>query len=247
MNNDISEKYSNDEIPDLNHEEKVKKLFNSITKSYDLLNRLMSLRQDVKWRRTMVENLPENAEILLDVATGTGDVALEAVKQFSVLRVVGVDLAANMLKTANEKAVLHNSTAKINLLGGNTMQLPFTSNMFDAVTIAFGLRNVRDHQGALKEMYRVLKPQGKIIILEMSYSPNILLTPFIGLYFNVILPLLGLLVARDRLAYTYLPKSIRKFLSSEEMKNLLIKTNFTEVKIIPLAFGIVYLHTGIKS
>ena len=229
------------------HDQKVKKLFNSITSNYDILNRLMSAHQDVRWRRIMVENLPKNAEDLLDVATGTGDVALEAVKQFPRLRVTGIDLATNMLKAAKVKIKLVESINNINLLGGNTLRLPFNQALFNAVTIAFGLRNVKDHKAALDEMYRVLKPDGKLIILEMSFSPNRFLSPLIGLYFNFVLPMLGLLIARDRLAYTYLPKSIRRFLSPIEMKSMMMDAGFSEVKIIPLAFGIVYLHTGVKA
>ena len=228
------------------HEQNVKNMFNSITSTYDLLNRLMSLRQDVSWRRKMIENLPENLTTVLDVATGTGDVALESIRQFPRVKVIGVDIAVNMLKAAKEKVSGLKLPDRVNLLGGNTMNLPFGSAAFNAVTIAFGLRNVFDHHRALCEMYRVLKPQGKVIILDLSFAPSGLLRPIINLYFKTVLPLMGLFIARDRQAYTYLPDSIRKFLSPEDLKKMMISIGFSEVKLIPLAFGIVHLHVGKK-
>jgi len=229
------------------HEQKVKNIFNSITSTYDLLNRLMSLRQDVKWRREMVNRFPKKVDTVLDIATGTGDVAIESVNQFSNVNVFGLDIATNMLKAAKKKVSSLKMDEKVHLLGGNNLSLPFNSSVFNAVTIAFGLRNVTNHEVALIEMYRVLIPQGKVIILDLSFSPSGLLKPVINLYFKTILPLLGLVIARDRRAYTYLPDSIRKFLSPEDLKLLMKKTGFTNVELKSLAFGIVYLHTGVKT
>jgi len=229
------------------HEQKVKNIFNSITSTYDLLNRLMYLRQDVKWRREMVNRFPKKVDTVLDIATGTGDVAIESVNQFSNVNVFGLDIATNMLKAAKKKVSSLKMDEKVHLLGGNNLSLPFNSSVFNAVTIAFGLRNVTNHEVALIEMYRVLIPQGKVIILDLSFSPSGLLKPVINLYFKTILPLLGLVIARDRRAYTYLPDSIRKFLSPEDLKLLMKKTGFTNVELKSLAFGIVYLHTGVKT
>jgi demethylmenaquinone methyltransferase / 2-methoxy-6-polyprenyl-1,4-benzoquinol methylase len=234
------------DIQDADRIKTVQRIFNSVTPQYDLLNRLLSGRQDVYWRRRTVRHFPENSERVIDIATGTGDIALEAIKQHPEINVIGLDFVPRMLQFAAVKTKKANAEKHIGLIAGDALHIPFQNNYFDAATIAFGLRNIPDIPTALGEMQRVVRPGGKVLILEMTFPKNIGMRRFFNWYLNNIIPLLGRLISRDSGAYRYLPDSIQAFLSPGELSNLMEKVGLIEVKAIPLTFGITYLHEGVK-
>ncbi len=221
-------------------------MFDRITPQYDLLNRLLSARQDVYWRRKTVSRFPENSKRIIDIATGTGDIALEAVRQNPDIKVAGLDFVPRMLQYAIPKTRKNGVSDKIFYLAGDALHIPFRDNYFDAATIAFGLRNIPDRISALREMQRVVRPGGKVLILEMTFPKNIGMRKFFTWYLNNIIPLLGRVISRDKSAYKYLPDSIQEFLSPGELSGLMSEVGLLEVKAMSLTFGITYLHEGIK-
>lgn len=227
--------------------ETIQRIFNRITPHYDLMNRLLSARQDVFWRRKTVRHFPENSKRAIDIATGTGDVALEAVRQYPEISVVGLDFVPRMLQFAVVKTKKCHAEDQIKYLAGDALHLPFQDNYFDAATISFGLRNIPDCLSALSEMQRVIRPGGKVLVLEMTFPKNIGMHRFFSWYLNNIIPLLGRIISGDRGAYRYLPDSIQAFLSPDELSDLMTKAGLKDVKAIPLTMGITYLHVGVKD
>ena len=197
-------------------------MFDSISGRYDLLNRVLSLGIDIQWRRRVLRHLrPFKPRRILDVATGTGDLAIGLMK-LNPDSVVGLDLSPGMLAQADVKVRRKGLGAQIQLMEGDSEQLPFARDHFDAVTVAFGVRNFENLEKGLAEMARVLKSGGQIAILEFSRSRAPLVAPLFKLYFHHILPALGRWVSRDTSAYTYLPASVEAFPEGMEFVNLLI-------------------------
>ena len=231
---------------DLGKKEQVAKMFNNISPKYDLLNHLLSLGIDIRWRKKAIKLLkPLSPKKILDVATGTADFAIEAIK-LDPSEVVGVDISDGMLEIGREKIRHKKLENIISLENGDSENLQFDDNNFDAVIVAFGVRNFEHLENGLKNMYRVLKDQGKIIILEFS-KPSIF--PFkqvYNLYFNAILPIIGNVISKDSAAYTYLPESVRAFPEGSDFLKILTKTGFQETECIPLTFGICSIYTGKK-
>ncbi len=223
----------------------VKKIFREITPVYDRMNRIMSARQDVHWRRFTVRRIPENAGKVIDIATGTGDLAMDIKKKFAGAEVFGVDFVKEMLDLAVLKLKKNNSLNDIYYELGDAMHLPFRENQFDASTIAFGLRNIPDRLGAVQEMARVVKPGGKVMVLEMTFPRNMKLRKFFFWHLNRIIPLLGKIVAKNSPAYTYLPESIQDFMHPDELAEVFKESGLINIKAFPLSFGITYLHEGI--
>ena len=221
----------------------VQQMFGRIAPRYDLMNRLMTGGRDVAWRRIVVREakLPHGGH-LLDIATGTGDIALEALRQDGSLHVVGADFTLEMMLRGRDKP----GAERIRWLGADALALPFPNDTFDAVTSGFMLRNVIDVPGALVEQWRVVRPGGRMVCLEISRPPRNLLLPFYRFYFHRIVPLLGQLVSGDRSAYTYLPRSADEFLSPDELADLMRRAGWREVRYRRLMWGTVAIHSGVK-
>lgn len=226
----------------------VKDMFDRIAPRYDFLNRLLSLRQDTVWRTQMVRaaNLKNHCRIL-DVACGTCDVALEANRQVNgPSRITGLDFSFGMLELGKKKLIRKN-TDSISLINADALHLPFSKDVFDAVFIAFGIRNIMDRQRALKEFYSVLKENGRVVVLELTTPEKGILKSFYLLYFKKLLPLIGSFFSKDRNAYQYLPDSVLRFPSSVEFAAIMGKAGFKHIRFKPMTFGIVTLFTGIKE
>jgi len=218
---------------------KISDMFSSIAPTYDLLNHYLSFNIDKLWRKRAVSMLKgKNA---LDVATGTCDVAIEALNR--VDSVVGVDLSIGMLNMGAKKIVGKN----IDLVCAAAENLPFKDEMFDNVIIAFGIRNVPDKIAALYEFKRVLKPEGKLVILEFNKPIYKTFGTIYNFYSSVFLPFLGKLVSGNKSAYTYLPSSIKYFPDVDFLKSMMERVGFANVFYVPLTFGISFIHSGTKE
>jgi len=225
----------------------VGEMFTRISPRYDLMNAIMTFGLDRRWRRTAARQAMNGLEgPALDVATGTGDLALELARTRGVTAVVGVDLLEPMVARAERKQTRKRHKAPVTFMVGDALSLPFPDNTFACVTSAFALRNVPDLEGALREMMRVLRPGGRVLSLETLPADGGLFKPMVRLYFNVVVPFLGSLVAGDRVAYTYLSKSMGKFLSSAALEKTYREVGFQDVEQRPLALGSVHLHWGVK-
>ncbi len=231
-----------------NKGERIREMFDSIAPRYDLLNRLLSLGIDRRWRRFAVKQIrfAEGGKIL-DVATGTADVALEiAAKTPGSVTVTGVDFSPQMVELGKEKVRQSPFSDRISLQIAPCEAIPFEDNCFDSATIAFGIRNVVDRSCGLKEMLRVLKPDGKIVILEFSNPRSKIFRALYNFYFLKILPVAGGLISNFS-AYKYLPDSVLEFPSQEEFKKLMTEAGFINVVHKDLTFGIATVYTGEKS
>lgn len=226
--------------------EQVAEMFDSISGRYDLLNRVLSLGIDIQWRRRVLKLLrPHAPKRILDVATGTGDLAI-GLLQLNPKEVVGLDLSSGMLAQADQKVKKRGLASKIRFIEGDSEQLPFAQDYFDAVTVAFGVRNFEHLEKGLSEMARVVKRGGHIAILEFSRSRVPLVAPLFKLYFHHILPALGRWVSRDASAYTYLPASVEVFPEGEDFLKIIHKSGFVEARQERLTFGICTLYTAQK-
>lgn len=225
----------------------VKEIFTTVTDAYDLLNRLLSLRRDVAWRRKTVREMRFfRTNRLLDVATGTGDIAIEATRKHPRIRIAGLDLVPEMIAVGRAKVRRSGLNRRIRFLRGDAQALPFADNRFDVVSVAFGIRNMPDRVKALKEMMRVAVPGGRILVLEMALPRSKFLRIFYRLYLNVLLPRLARLFSRNPEAYYYLADSIMNFPEPEAFAELMHKAGLEHVNAHPLTFGITYLHVGCK-
>ncbi len=223
----------------------VENMFDSIAPKYDLLNSLLSLRIDVFWRKMLVKWLKKTKpELVLDVATGTGDLAITICKELGI-RVVGLDLSQRMLNVGIEKVKALNLQNQISMLKGDAENLPFEDNQFDAVSVAFGVRNFENLEKGLKELKRVVKEKSNVYILEFSQVEGFFAPVYI-FYFKYILPKIGRLISKDSEAYTYLPNSVNAFPYGEKMKNILLKIGFSKVEYKKLSLGIVTIYKATK-
>jgi demethylmenaquinone methyltransferase/2-methoxy-6-polyprenyl-1,4-benzoquinol methylase len=227
----------------------IKEMFNSIAPRYDLLNRLLSLRQDVYWRRKMVSNITApSGGTILDMACGTGDVILEIHKQKgSDIKVIGSDFSPGMLWLAKQKVNAKVERAAISLIAGNALEMPFKPNSFNAITIAFGIRNIADKLSALKAFHQGLKKGGILAVLELTTPPKGLFLSLYLFYFKQILPLIGWFISGDTKAYRYLPDSVLHFPESHVFAGIMRSSGFVNVRWRRLTFGIVTLYLGEKQ
>jgi len=225
----------------------VEQMFDKIAPNYDLLNRLLSLGIDVSWRRKALAYLKTSApREVLDVATGTADVAIMAAKMLQPQRIVGIDIANQMLDLGRQKITAQHLDQVITLETGDSEQLRFDDQSFDAVTVAFGVRNFENLEKGLSEMYRVLRFGGRVVILEFS-KPQIF--PFKQLYngyFRYVLPLIGRLTSRDIRAYTYLFESVQAFPEGDDFLTILSKTGYQNPVCKRLTLGICSIYTASK-
>ncbi|MFB3887281.1 MAG: bifunctional demethylmenaquinone methyltransferase/2-methoxy-6-polyprenyl-1,4-benzoquinol methylase UbiE [Thermodesulfobacteriota bacterium] len=226
----------------------IRRLFDTIAPSYDLLNHLLSLRRDCYWRKRAVRELNGFEGWILDIATGTGDVAIEIVNQSGPERkVFGLDFSAPMIRRARQKVLKKGISQKISLSLGDALTLPFRGNTFAASMMAFGLRNIVRKEEALAEMVRVIKKGGKVIILEFTLPRKGLPKTFYPLYFEKILPWVGGLISGDREAYAYLPQSVHLFRYAENYEALMRRIGLKDVVSYPLTGGIATVISGMKS
>lgn len=227
--------------------EQVATMFNNISKTYDFLNHFLSLGIDILWRKKAIKELKAiKPRIMLDVATGTGDFAFEAIKILKPEKIIGVDISEGMLEVAREKINERNLQHIFSVEMGDSEGLSFHSDHFDAITVAFGVRNYQNLEKGLADMYRVLKPGGKIVILEFSKPRTFPIKQAYNFYSSRALPFIGKLFSKDQSAYTYLPESVAAFPDGEDFIKLMSKVGFQESKDIRLTFGICAIYTGTK-
>lgn len=229
----------------------VREMFDGIVPRYDLLNRLMTGGRDIAWRRIAVREAarhlnPATASVL-DIATGTGDLALE-LERAGFASVVGLDFSAPMLQEAERKALEQpGGGSLVSWVQGDAMALPFAADTFDAVTVGFGLRNMPDYLGALREVVRVLKPGGTFVCLETSPLPSPVLRSIFELTMQTGLPLLGGILSGDRAAYAYLPRSSALFPDAESLGRLMQVAGLRNVRYLRRGLGAVAIHVGRKQ
>ena len=226
---------------------KVQGVFSSVASKYDVMNDVMSLGIHRVWKDAMMDWLaPISGQALLDVAGGTGDISFRFLKRASGANATVLDLTEPMLAEGRKRAETVGISGQLEWVVGDAMALPFEDDSFDVYTISFGIRNVTDPQKALSEAYRVLKPGGRIMVLEFSHIPNDFLQWFYDKYsFNVI-PRLGQIIASDRSSYQYLVESIRKFPKQESFMKLVNAAGFENTEYRNLTMGVACLHSGWK-
>lgn len=226
--------------------ETVRELFDDIAPTYDKLNHLLSFNIDKIWRKKAIRQLDtKKVKMLLDVACGTGDFAIMAGKN-GISKIYGIDISDNMLHVGNEKIATLGMQKKIQLQQGDSENIGFKDETFDAVTVAFGVRNFEHLDKGLKEMNRVLKTNGKAVILEFSMPNSFPMKQLYSFYFKCILPAIGGLVSKNKQAYQYLPNSVTKFPQGNDFLQIMQGCGFRNVACKKLTFGIASIYTGIK-
>jgi demethylmenaquinone methyltransferase/2-methoxy-6-polyprenyl-1,4-benzoquinol methylase len=226
--------------------DQVEEMFNNISPRYDLLNHLLSANIDKLWRRNTIKKLlPYKPKLILDVATGTGDFAIEATK-IEGSSVVGIDISVGMLEVGLQKIRKKKLTDKIELLKADSENLPFDNNKFDAVIVGFGVRNFENLKKGLTEINRVLKPGGVFYVLEFSKPDSSPFKQLYQFYFTRILPLIGRMVSKSSNAYTYLPESVREFPDGDKFLTILAEVGFTKNKCFKQTFGIASIYEAHK-
>lgn len=226
--------------------EQVAEMFDNISHRYDFLNHFLSLGIDKLWRKKVVKLIKKQSpEKILDIATGTADLAI-AMTACGATQIQGIDISEGMLAIGRKKIQDKKLQHLISLQWGDSEDIPFTDAQFDAVTVAFGVRNFEHPLKGLQEIYRVLKPGGMIYILEFSQPQGFPIRPLYFFYFRHILPVWGKIVSKDPAAYTYLPESVKAFPYGEAFLNLLTEAGFKKPTDQSLSFGIASIYTGIK-
>lgn len=226
--------------------EVVEGIFNDIAPKYDLLNHLLSLNIDKGWRRKAMRCVEEDGKgHLLDVACGTGDFSIAACRA-GARQVTGIDISANMVNIGRKKVAEAGLAGQIDLRSGDSEAMEFSDNTFDTVTVAFGVRNFEHLEQGLREMYRVLRPGGKVIILEFSMPEHFPMKQLYKFYFRRVLPVVGGWVSGNRGAYTYLPESVMKFPQGRAFLDIMARCGFQGAARHKLTFGIASLYTGKK-
>jgi demethylmenaquinone methyltransferase / 2-methoxy-6-polyprenyl-1,4-benzoquinol methylase len=226
--------------------EQVAKMFDNISHRYDFLNHFLSIGIDKGWRKKAINLLkPYQPKLMLDVATGTGDFAIQALT-LNPDKVIGVDISEGMLNMGRKKMEERGISSKIDMRSGDSENLPFPDNMFDAVTVGFGVRNFENVEKGMVEIFRVLKPNGRLVVLEFSKPSNFPFKQLYGFYFKIILPRIGNWFSKDSSAYTYLPESVDAFPYGEAFLNVLTKSGFSETISETLTFGISSIYTAKK-
>lgn len=224
----------------------VAEMFNNISLKYDLLNHLLSFGIDVLWRKKAIKLLkPYKPKVILDVATGTGDFAIEA-RKLNPDKIIGIDISDGMLEVGREKLKKKGLDQLITLQNGDSENIDLEDNSIDAIIVAFGVRNFEDLEKGLSEFYRVLKPGGVAVVLEFSKPGKFPMKQLFNFYFKYILPIIGRSISKDQSAYTYLPESVQRFPEGKAFTDILENLNFKEVKWKPLTFGISAIYMGEK-
>jgi demethylmenaquinone methyltransferase/2-methoxy-6-polyprenyl-1,4-benzoquinol methylase len=231
----------------LSKKEQVAQMFDTISGNYDNLNRVISFGIDVKWRKKVLKLIGEsNPTTILDIATGTGDLAI-LMAQTKAEKIIGLDISAGMLEVGVQKIAAKNLTKTIEMVLGDSENMPFEDGYFDAITVAFGVRNFENLEKGLTEILRVLKPNGRFVILETSVPEK---TPYkqgYQLYSKYILPLIGKLFSKDNVAYGYLSESAAAFPFGEKLNNILREIGFIDVVALPQTFGVATIYSASKK
>lgn len=226
--------------------EQVAEMFDNIAGKYDFLNHFLSAGIDKRWRKKAIKTLAESQpKHILDVATGTGDFAFEAMK-LNPEKLVGIDISKGMLEVGREKIKARKMEDRMDFLQADSENLPFENNAFDAVTVSFGVRNFQNLEKGLKEINRVLRPGGKVVILEFSKPQKFPLKQLYFFYFKAILPVVGKFVSKDNAAYSYLPESVMAFPEGKAFETILNRCGFNQIIDKPVTGGIASIYTGVK-
>ena len=224
-------------------------LFDRIAKHYDSLNHLLSLNIDKRWRRQAVGEIAQSASEreLLDVAIGTADLSLEVLRQHPSTKITGIDLSEQMMLLGKEKVRKAGKSERVEFMKASALDMPFDDGRFDVVTCAYGVRNFSDLDQGLREMYRVLRERGEVVILEFSYPTNAVIRFFYDLYFSYIMPLIGRWFSKDKTAYAYLRSSVKSFVWGEQMVERMRKAGFSNISFKPQTAGISTVYVGYKG
>lgn len=231
--------------------EEVREMFNKIAPAYDKLNHILSLQIDKIWRRRVVEIVKDHCDgaldpKILDLATGTADLALAMVETIPDADVLGVDPSEGMLAVAADKIAVCGVANRLSLSCQSAEALSLEDNSYDAVTAAFGVRNYSDLERGLSEMVRVARPRGKVVVLEFSTPPNPVFRAFYNIYSRHILPRVGALLSKDRKAYEYLPASVEEFATVEQFLELMERVGLEKCSAQSQSFGIAQIYVGVK-
>lgn len=230
----------------LSKKDQVAKMFNSISHRYDFLNHFLSLGIDKLWRKKSIKMLKgSNPKVILDVATGTGDFALEALS-LNPDSVIGIDISEGMLNVGRKKIEKLKLTHKVELQLADSENIPFEENKFDAITVGFGVRNFENLEKGIREIFRVLKPGGTLVVLEFSKPSRFPVKQLYNFYFKFVLPKIGNTVSSDKAAYTYLPESVAAFPDGRDFEAILRTIGFKKTTCKQLTFGISSIYTGQK-
>jgi len=232
---------------DKGKKKQVAEMFDNIAHKYDFLNHFLSLNIDKIWRKKSIKFLSrENTKNILDVATGTGDFAIQIYKRLKPEKIIGIDISKGMLKVGEEKVKKKQLSEIITFEEGDSENLQFPDNHFDAVTVAFGVRNFENLKKGISEMFRVLKPNGELIVLEFSRPEKFPIKQLYNFYFKNILPTIGRIFSKDTSAYTYLPASVNAFLYGDKFIQKMKDAGFKNTKEKKLTFGISSIYYGKK-
>jgi demethylmenaquinone methyltransferase/2-methoxy-6-polyprenyl-1,4-benzoquinol methylase len=231
----------------LSKKEQIAQMFDTISGNYDGLNRVISFGIDVKWRKKVLALVSKkNPETVLDIATGTGDLAL-LMAETSAEKIIGLDISAGMLEVGRKKIANANLSNKIEMVLADSESMPFEDNSFDAITVAFGIRNFEHLDLGLKEILRVLKPNGIFVVLETSNPTKTPYKQVYSLYTKYLLPLIGKVFSKDKAAYNYLSESASVFPFGDALNNILRKNGFIEVLAEPQTFGVATIYSASKK
>ena len=243
--------YSQESIKPYNEDEKksvqVERMFDNIAPAYDQLNHTLSWGIDKSWRKRAINWLkPFQPQRMMDVATGTGDFAIQACRVLNPQELIGTDISEGMMNVGRQKVKDAGLESRISFAKEDCTALTFPDKRFDAITVAFGVRNFEDLDKGLREIHRVLDDNGKLVILELSEPDWFPMKQLYALYSKVVIPTLGKLLSKDRSAYTYLPQSIKAFPQGKVMKKIILKAGFSEAHFKRLTLGICTLYTATK-
>jgi demethylmenaquinone methyltransferase/2-methoxy-6-polyprenyl-1,4-benzoquinol methylase len=227
--------------------EQVRSMFNTIAPKYDLMNRLMTFGIDKRWRSITVKTLKKaGVQNVLDIATGTGDLAIKLAKEIDDSHITGIDLSEGMINVGKTKVEQAGLSNRITLATADALQMPFADNSFDAITVAYGVRNFEHLDKGYAEMLRVLRPGGMLCVLELTPPSSPIVKPFYAAYTRGIIPVVGRLLSNDKRAYTYLPESIAAVPARQDMLNLMSKAGFSDTTYRSFTFGVCTLYTALK-
>ena len=243
----MSEKITPYKDSTLGKKQQIAKMFDTISNEYDDLNRVISFGIDIKWRKKVVQIISKKEPTnILDIATGTGDLAIN-LTQTDASQIIGLDISEGMLDVGRKKIAKKQLDNTIEMVVGDSENLPFDDNSFDAITVAFGVRNFEHLEIGLAEILRVLKPKGLFVVLETSVPVNFPFKQGYYIYTKALLPLIGRLFSKDKSAYRYLSESASKFPYGQAFNNILNKTGFINSTALPQTFGVATIYTATKK